>query len=269
MTDDYILKEKHKQYLKEFKYKQNKGAYRKKDSERQKTYNAESVYRKAMNVPLTYKNLEAYKESAEELHNKIVNSKTWAKHTKYPHIVPYATFSSRLGGANADQHRVKYGSSRSAATVIHELSHSIGNLHHGRSFRQSQVMLTGRFLGAEHKKALMKAYKEAGLSYGKERKPKSYEQWVKSYKHMQKIKQLPKKENNMKADKFVKLANKRVNRVFKQLQLIGNLSNRCHYDYTQDEVKQILKAIEKEIASVKERFSEAKRHSDKTPFKLD
>jgi hypothetical protein len=86
---------------------------------------------------------------------------------------------------------------------------------------------------------------------------------------MQKIKDLPKKENNMKSDKFERLANKRVNRVFKQLQLIGNLSNRCHYEYTQDEVKQILKAIEKEIALVKERFSEAKRSSDKTPFKLD
>lgn len=238
-----------------------------------KTYNAENVYRKAMDIKWTTHDVRldsgAYEDSAEEFHNKIVNSKTWAKHTKYPSIKPIAIFSSRLRGANATRYRVKYGTARSKATVIHELAHSIGNHHHGRSFRQSQVMLTGRFLGAEHKKALMKAYKEAGLSYGKERKPKSYEQWVKSYKHMQKIKDLPKKESNMKADKFVKLANKRVNRVFKQLQLIGNLSVRNHYDYTQDEVNQILKAIEKEIASVKERFSEAKRHSDKTPFKLD
>jgi|14_taG_2_1085336.scaffolds.fasta_scaffold19572_3 hypothetical protein len=72
-----------------------------------------------------------------------------------------------------------------------------------------------------------------------------------------------------KSDKFVKLANNRVNRVFKQLQLIANLSNRCHYEYTQDEVDQILQAIEKEIASVKERFEEAKRHRDRPPFKLD
>lgn len=269
MTDDYTFKEKHEQYLKSFKYKQNKGAYYKKDSEKQKTYIAERVYRKAMDIKWTTHDPDLYEDSAEEFHNKIVNSKTWAKHTKYPDIKPLATFSSRLRGANANRYRVKYGTARSKATVIHELAHSIGNHHHGRSFRQSQVMLTGRFLGTEHKKALMKAYKEAGLSYGKARKPKSYEQWVKSYKHMQKIKDLPKKENNMKSDKFERLANKRVNRVFKQLQLIGNLSNRCHYEYTQDEVKQILKAIEKEIALVKERFSEAKRSSDKTPFKLD
>ena len=72
-----------------------------------------------------------------------------------------------------------------------------------------------------------------------------------------------------KSDKFVKLANNRVNRVFKQLQLIANLSNRCHYDYTPDEVNQILNAIEKEVASVKERFEEAKWYCDRTPFKLD
>lgn len=72
-----------------------------------------------------------------------------------------------------------------------------------------------------------------------------------------------------KSDKFVKLANNRVNRVFKQLQLIANLSNRCHYDYTQDEINQILNAIEKEVATVKERFDDATRYRDRTPFKLD
>jgi len=264
MTDDYILKEKHKQYLKAFKYKQNKGAYHKKDSEKQKTYNAENVYYKTMDTKFN-----STEKELKDLHKRIVNSKTWYNNTDNKYTKPYLEFSNKLGGAYAGKYRIRIGSMMCKEVLIHELSHSIGNLHHGRSFRQSQVMLTGRFLGAEHKKALMKAYKEAGLSYGKARKPKSYEQWVKSYKHMQKIKDLPKKESNMKADKFVKLANKRVNRVFKQLQLIGNLSVRNHYDYTQDEVNQILNAIEKEIASVKERFSEAKRHSDKTPFKLD
>jgi hypothetical protein len=171
-------------YLKKFKLRQNKGSYGKKDSERQKTYDAERVYRKAMIIKQTHYDPDLYKDSAYEFHNKIVNSKTWAKHTKYPSIKPRAVFSSRLNGANADRHRVLYGSLRGQATVIHELAHSIGNLHHGRSFRQSQVMLTGRFLGAEHKKALMKAYKEAGLSYGKERKPKTFEKYINNYIHM-------------------------------------------------------------------------------------
>jgi len=171
-------------YLEKFKLRQNKGAYYKKDSERQKTYDAERVYRKAMLIKWTRHDPDLYEDSAEEFHNKIVNSKTWAKHTKYPSIKPIAIFSSRLRGANATRYRVKYGTARSSATVIHELAHSIGNHHHGRSFRQSQVMLTGRFLGAEHKKALMKAYKEAGLSYGKERKPKTFEKYINNYIHM-------------------------------------------------------------------------------------
>ena len=182
MTDDYILKEKHKQYLKEFKYKQNKGAYRKKDSEKQKTYNAEHVYYKTMGTK--YNSTE---KELKDLHKRIVNSKTWFNNSviKYK---PKLEFSNKLGGAYASKYSIRIGGMMCKEVLIHELAHSIGNLHHGRSFRQSQVMLTGRFLGAEHKKALMKAYKEAGLSYGKARKPKSYEQWVKSYRHMQKIK---------------------------------------------------------------------------------
>lgn len=171
-------------YLEKFKLRQNKGDYDTKDSEKQKTYIAERVYRKEMDIKWTSHDPDLYEDSAEEFHNKIVNSKTWAKHTKYPDIKPLATFSSRLRGANANRYRVKYGTARSKATVIHELAHSIGNHHHGRSFRQSQVMLTGRFLGSEHKKALMKAYKEAGLSYGKERKPKTFEKYINNYIHM-------------------------------------------------------------------------------------
>jgi hypothetical protein len=175
-------------YLEKFKLRQNKGSHGKKDSERQKTYAAESIYRKAMNIKCTYHDVRldsgAYRNSAYEFHNKIVNSKTWANHTKYPSIKPRATFSSRLRGANANRYRVLYGGLRDKTTIIHELAHSIGNHHHGRSFRQSQVMLTGRFLGSEHKKALMKAYKNAGLSYGKERKPKTFEKYINNYIHM-------------------------------------------------------------------------------------
>ena len=34
-----------------------------------------------------------------------------------------------------------------------------------------------------------------------------------------------------KKKEFIKLANKRVNKAIKLIQLIGNLSNKAHYDY--------------------------------------
>ncbi|MDE0120043.1 MAG: hypothetical protein OXM55_08570 [Bdellovibrionales bacterium] len=57
-----------------------------------------------------------------------------------------------------------------------------------------------------------------------------------------------------KKQRFIELANKRVNKALKQISLISNLSNTNNYEYTQDEVKQIIRALESEIQMCKERF---------------
>ena len=58
-----------------------------------------------------------------------------------------------------------------------------------------------------------------------------------------------------KREKFINLANKRVNKALKQINLIGNLSNKNNYEYTQDEVKQMIKALEEGIQRCKESFN--------------
>ena len=60
--------------------------------------------------------------------------------------------------------------------------------------------------------------------------------------------------NKEKHDRFVRLANKRVNRVIKDIRLIGNLSNRSVYDYSDDESRKVVKALQKEIETLKARF---------------
>ena len=40
-----------------------------------------------------------------------------------------------------------------------------------------------------------------------------------------------------KREKFVKLAEARVSKALKELQLIGNLSNRSAYEYSEEDVK--------------------------------
>ena len=57
-----------------------------------------------------------------------------------------------------------------------------------------------------------------------------------------------------KREKFAELATKRVNRACKDLELIGNLSNRNYYEYTDDDVKLILKELNKALTDVKRRF---------------
>ena len=54
-----------------------------------------------------------------------------------------------------------------------------------------------------------------------------------------------------KSDKFIELANKRVNKTLKDIQLVGNLANKQNYEYNEQQVKQILKALQHELDNVK------------------
>jgi hypothetical protein len=58
-----------------------------------------------------------------------------------------------------------------------------------------------------------------------------------------------------KRDKFVQLAQARVNRAIKDLQLIGNLSNRSAYEFSEGDVRKMFSAIQKASDAAKARFS--------------
>lgn len=68
-------------------------------------------------------------------------------------------------------------------------------------------------------------------------------------------------------NKFVELAEKRVNRAIKDIKLIGNLSNRSNYSYTDKDAKAICSALKKAVDEVKARF-ERKGASEDETFKL-
>lgn len=69
-------------------------------------------------------------------------------------------------------------------------------------------------------------------------------------------------------DKFVRLANSRVNKAIKAIQLIGNLSNRSNYDYSQEDVDKIFSALNSEIKACRKRFDTPSRGND-DEFKLE
>ena len=64
-----------------------------------------------------------------------------------------------------------------------------------------------------------------------------------------------------KREKFIRLAEQRVNRSLNDIRLIGNLSNRNAYSFTDEDVKKIFKAIQKELDQAKARFSDAENTS--------
>jgi hypothetical protein len=62
-----------------------------------------------------------------------------------------------------------------------------------------------------------------------------------------------------KHEKFVELAEARVNKALKDLQLIGNLSNRSAYEFSESDIRKIFGALQKGLDGAKSRFS---RESD-------
>lgn len=70
-----------------------------------------------------------------------------------------------------------------------------------------------------------------------------------------------------KRDRFLALAEARTQRVLDNLRLIGNLGNSRNYEYNEAEVRQIFRAIEKELEVAKSRFSSGSGRSP-SPFRL-
>lgn len=60
---------------------------------------------------------------------------------------------------------------------------------------------------------------------------------------------------NAKRRKFVELAEARVNKALKDLQLIGNLSNRSAYEFEEADVRKMFSTIQKALDAAKGRFS--------------
>lgn len=68
-----------------------------------------------------------------------------------------------------------------------------------------------------------------------------------------------------KEEKFKRLATLRVNNTIKCIDLIGNLSNRSTYDYSDEEIRKIFSVLNDRIKEVKSRF---KSQSSKKEFEL-
>jgi len=65
--------------------------------------------------------------------------------------------------------------------------------------------------------------------------------------------------NESKNDRFKRLAKQRGERVLRDLRLIGNLSNKNNYEYSNTEVKKIFTSIEEELKLSKQRFVSNKK----------
>lgn len=61
--------------------------------------------------------------------------------------------------------------------------------------------------------------------------------------------------NETTEERFKRLATTRTNTVLDKLRILGNLSNRQLYSYTEEDVEKIFNAINKEIKVVRNKFT--------------
>ncbi len=57
-----------------------------------------------------------------------------------------------------------------------------------------------------------------------------------------------------KRDRFVRLAEARTNKILEMMRLLGNCSSKANYEYTDEDIKKIFNALERELKNTKNRF---------------
>lgn len=61
-----------------------------------------------------------------------------------------------------------------------------------------------------------------------------------------------------KAERFVRLANRRVNNALKHVKYVGNLANRSSYSYTKEQAELITTALFTAVSDVADRFADVR-----------
>lgn len=69
-------------------------------------------------------------------------------------------------------------------------------------------------------------------------------------------------------NRFIRLAESRTKKAIKDIRLIGNLSNRSNYSYTEEDVSKMFRVLESELKLAKKRFADFSKSSASIDFKL-
>ena len=72
---------------------------------------------------------------------------------------------------------------------------------------------------------------------------------------------------NVKRNNFIRLAEARVTKALKAIKVVGNLSNKANYEYTDQDVQRIINALQAEILTLKSRFKN-KGYGETVEFRL-
>lgn len=192
---DVNLKQAYNEYLRKHRFKQNRGANGRNDTEKSKTYQAEFAFQRRYKVK-DFKTIEEAQKRAKQIYKTKKWQKVWKLESrtnrdlmKQPAVVLKERNTGRGFAGWSDGWSVVLDSKAGLDeyTLLHELTHCLGHMHHGRSFRRALLELVGAFIGADAKKILKEEFTKRKLKCGKARQPLTYAQWNAARKKMEKI----------------------------------------------------------------------------------
>ena len=60
--------------------------------------------------------------------------------------------------------------------------------------------------------------------------------------------------NETKRERFVRIAEARVNKILDMMRLLGNCASPSNYEYTDEDIKKIFSTLERELKNTKNKF---------------
>ena len=75
--------------------------------------------------------------------------------------------------------------------------------------------------------------------------------------------------NETKRERFVRLAEARTNKILEMMRLLGNCSSKTNYEYSEEDVKEIFGALERELKNTKNKFLGVETKEEKFKLKGD
>lgn len=162
-----------------------------KDSTKTKVYESEWAFQKQVKI----KKFADYNEARKYMKN-ILKSKTWesvvtSRGCSDPFLIEKKKVSNERTAGVSWGHKIQLSSQcgLDQYTLLHELAHSAGYMHHDVSFRQCLLKLVSRFMGREAAKILKTEFKKNGLKMTLKNKIMTPEQWYESYIKMKRLRE--------------------------------------------------------------------------------
>lgn len=185
---DYIIKVQDKNRL----AKDGRSAWT--DSQRSKVYKSEWAFQRSFNSEIKMFKTEA---EAKKYANKILKSATWkkVKSKRAKSNVQIAEKSFRGNIAGQAHHNgsifLDTKTGMDEYTLIHELAHVAGYMHHDGSFVECLIKLVSRFMGTDKAKALKTEFKKRKVKMSvKTKTPKMPDAWLTMYERTKKARKM-------------------------------------------------------------------------------